>query len=372
MQSTGTPGYIVLPPSLHPSGTRYRVIDPRPIGDAPQWLVDMAAAKARVDREAVEVPDELDPEAYERLPENIRAILDDTEDRSRSIFKAMLTMLRLDMTDGEILSAVCESPVGTKVQEQGLQWLVQDLGRAKAKASHYLDLDASLCAYLDLLDDHELSAVQWRVGYAMAALCWQQGGGVFTAGKWQTSIAAGINESGFTDAVNALVDRGLLIEVQARAKGLGFAGRYRLPPTTPHSGLSDGSWRLRNLKREFRALRHDAFRHRALGTRALRAFVAIDAGKIAEASRAGQARCDRELAVLYRYGLITKLDGDDRIWRYWTLAASRAVRRTGTEGAGCRQQERAEAARRAWKDQLGTPEAREAHLRQRMRFGRQA
>lgn len=37
--------YIVVPPSIHPNGNRYEVIDGSPLADAPSWLIDFATIK---------------------------------------------------------------------------------------------------------------------------------------------------------------------------------------------------------------------------------------------------------------------------------------------------------------------------------------
>ncbi len=37
-------GYVVMPPSLHPSGKRYVWANDLPIADAPAWLAAMVAA----------------------------------------------------------------------------------------------------------------------------------------------------------------------------------------------------------------------------------------------------------------------------------------------------------------------------------------
>jgi hypothetical protein len=40
IDTRGRGGYVLAPPSLHPSGTRYRWLNRRPIADAPEWLLE--------------------------------------------------------------------------------------------------------------------------------------------------------------------------------------------------------------------------------------------------------------------------------------------------------------------------------------------
>lgn len=48
-------GYVVLPPSGHPSGRRYEWADPRGAADAPEWLLDIVTANARKTGQPAEV-----------------------------------------------------------------------------------------------------------------------------------------------------------------------------------------------------------------------------------------------------------------------------------------------------------------------------
>ena len=43
----GTGGYVVLPPSPHPAGTRYELLDDEGVAEAPAWLVELVVRKRR-------------------------------------------------------------------------------------------------------------------------------------------------------------------------------------------------------------------------------------------------------------------------------------------------------------------------------------
>jgi hypothetical protein len=62
-------GYVVVPPSFHPSGRRYQWeascrIDEVPIADPPEWLVRQIKRKATKFTEAADFPDPVDPESF--------------------------------------------------------------------------------------------------------------------------------------------------------------------------------------------------------------------------------------------------------------------------------------------------------------------
>jgi len=99
----GTGGYIVAPPSIHPNGNEYLILDPSPIAPCPEWIPQLIQTVGRLSQRPMA------PGAS--IPESTR---NDTMIRNAG------AMRRRGMTEEEILAALlvqnkrCEPPLPEK------------------------------------------------------------------------------------------------------------------------------------------------------------------------------------------------------------------------------------------------------------------
>lgn len=151
-------GYMVAPPSVHPSGHRYVWLANGPLQLAPAWAVkllsevrersiehtclnpeDVRHAFPNTEPElfAVQVAlKAVNPKLY-----NILAGKEQTTDRSRDLWLLTNTFMRLRMRKGpgiperlddkSIAKLVWYGTLGSKPRERGWQWLCDDLARAR-------------------------------------------------------------------------------------------------------------------------------------------------------------------------------------------------------------------------------------------------
>lgn len=102
--------YVVLPPSRHPSGDRWRVADPRPPAVAPRWLTELARA-SRVPAPAhAEVPA---AEPVRRLTTHeVRAIRSsDNGDRSNHTHHVAIVSFGCGRSAGQVVWVLEQDPI---------------------------------------------------------------------------------------------------------------------------------------------------------------------------------------------------------------------------------------------------------------------
>lgn len=136
-------GFVVAPPSVHASGFRYQWQRVGPLQDAPGWAVGLLMAI----RERSYVSAGVDPSKEEpfrltadqsaqlrardqRVYRNILG-LELPQDRSRAIWLAMNTLIRLDYTDAQIGNLIWYSALGEKPRQRGIAWLGDEIARAR-------------------------------------------------------------------------------------------------------------------------------------------------------------------------------------------------------------------------------------------------
>lgn len=151
-------GYMVAPPSVHPSGHRYAWLKQGPLQDAPEWAVKLLAeVKVRSIQHTCLKPDDVlsafpnnEQEmfalqtALKAVNPNLYAILAGQAqpvDRSRSLWLLTNTLMRLrvrlrggvvvKLSDESIAKLVWYGTLGQKPRERGWQWLCDELARAR-------------------------------------------------------------------------------------------------------------------------------------------------------------------------------------------------------------------------------------------------
>lgn len=151
-------GYMVVPPSVHPSGHRYTWLQKGPLQDAPAWAAallsevrvrsiestcinpeDVLQAYPNTEAELWELQCAL--KAVNLYLYNILAGKDEPKDRSRALWLLINTLMRLrirqsrDTTkrldDKTIAKVVWFGTLGQKPRERGWQWLCDELARAR-------------------------------------------------------------------------------------------------------------------------------------------------------------------------------------------------------------------------------------------------
>ena len=134
---SGPSRYVVLPPSVHPSGKRYLVRDWSAPAEAPGWLCDLAR---KVPESAEALPDLPEPEPIRALTRaEQHAIHNQDADPSNHTFYVACAAVRSGRSDGQIVT-VLESDE-TTVERWGARSHLRDLElrtmlpRARAKAA---------------------------------------------------------------------------------------------------------------------------------------------------------------------------------------------------------------------------------------------
>lgn len=151
-------GYMVAPPSVHPSGHRYQWVSQGPLQDAPEWACKLLReVKVRsIERTCLKPDDVLSAfpsneeemfalqTALKAVNPNLYAILAGTTqpvDRSRSLWLLTNTLMRLrirmkggkvvKLGDESIAKVIWFGTLGQKPRERGWQWLCDELARAR-------------------------------------------------------------------------------------------------------------------------------------------------------------------------------------------------------------------------------------------------
>lgn len=136
-------GFVVAPPSMHASGFQYRWHSTGPLQEAPEWAVALLS----VIRERSYTSAGVDPssEPPYRLTEKQSLILrardkrvyhhllgqDLPTDRSRAIWLAINTLIRLHYTDQQIASLIWYGALSEKPRQRGIAWLGDEIARAR-------------------------------------------------------------------------------------------------------------------------------------------------------------------------------------------------------------------------------------------------
>lgn len=153
-------GYVIAPPTIHPSGLRYEWHSQGPLQDAPAWAVErLTEIRARSIAQTHLAPEGVleafpnTPEETKRLSVAIKGVnpylfdmlagRSKVEDRSRAIWLCMNTLIRLRMhpvrpgdpmdrlNDESIAKVVWFGALGEKPRERGWQWLCDEIARAR-------------------------------------------------------------------------------------------------------------------------------------------------------------------------------------------------------------------------------------------------
>ena len=118
----GDGGYVIIPPSGHPSGGQYKWIDERPSADAPQWLLDLVTGE-KPRKEAPQKPVNGNGSAYvlkalESECQNVLNALPDTN-RNETLNKAAFSIGQL-IAGGELYRGMAESSLFNAALSAGL------------------------------------------------------------------------------------------------------------------------------------------------------------------------------------------------------------------------------------------------------------
>ena len=155
-------GYVVAPPSIHPSGSHYEWALPpeTPLALPPDWLAELLEKRSEKKHADVgDIPDEL-PEKFSKLleaPEHkqLKAAWEGQRkpkrDQSRSGFDLMMAALsiRAGLTDTEAASVLLRYPFG-KARERGPDYIDRTIGTARAGLDDQkrarIEVPVTLCA----------------------------------------------------------------------------------------------------------------------------------------------------------------------------------------------------------------------------------
>lgn len=146
-------GYVIAPPSIHPSGHPYTWAArepfraPIPIPDAPEWACQevMNARQEEVPAPTLETALALfhqpcagvDWVRVRAVNPKVHAILvrgsEPGADRSRDLWLTINCLVRLGYTDEQIMQTIWNSGAGAKPQQKGVQWLAGEVARARTE-----------------------------------------------------------------------------------------------------------------------------------------------------------------------------------------------------------------------------------------------
>jgi hypothetical protein len=135
-------GYVIAPPSIHPSGHRYQFERNGSVPPSPDWQLEhlrqKAGAQAHSSGGATISVDEL------RVSDDIKRLIREGKpkgERSEAVFGAIRAMVKAGHCDDEIISIMMNQQYGisAKPRENGLAWLKGEVARARAKPDRDAD-----------------------------------------------------------------------------------------------------------------------------------------------------------------------------------------------------------------------------------------
>ncbi len=109
----GTGGYVVGPPSLHPSGNKYEVLIDKPIAEAPEWLIKLCLGRI--------------PQPTTTSSTNGTPIPDGQ--RNDTLTRLAGAMRRRGANEAAILAALKETPCQTPLEDRELEAIAKSVSR---------------------------------------------------------------------------------------------------------------------------------------------------------------------------------------------------------------------------------------------------
>jgi hypothetical protein len=340
-------GYVLVAPSIHPSGEVYRWENDLDSSPAPTWLVEAVKATKRkkFDR---------------RIPDRVMVLLDAPGgDRSRALWHVAVSAASRAWTPDEVVALVRGTKACAKADEKRDPdgWLRADVDRAFAWVA--ANLPAAGKDFADELLDHALAAeatvwsspTQRKVLRGHQALAARVGGGTYAASYEQVAIAAGVHKSTAIRRTDELVDAGWITR---RSCGKGtLASRWS--PAVPASGHSrtptsltlafvGGSGAQMAASGTDVPADHDGSRWRCIGPRwGLLRRLTVDRDTAIADLPAVLVRSPRTVRrwrdELEAWGLVTCTRHTVRLVANWRARLDALAELRGTKGAGQRQRE---------------------------------
>jgi putative DNA primase/helicase len=128
-------GMVVAPGSIHPeTGEEYTVEMDANYHEAPQWLQKLSLdTKGDTALDDVECSDPVDLDTLDVVPSVIEKIRNGVlqGQRSEAMWHVMLSLMSVGLSDGQILGIFQEYPIGAKGNEQGPEWMTEQILRAR-------------------------------------------------------------------------------------------------------------------------------------------------------------------------------------------------------------------------------------------------
>lgn len=129
-------GYVIAPPSVHPSGQIYRLVASRELPAAPGWLMSMLVRKCGAQAHPLHTSCvALDTLRISHEMKQLIRVAAPKGRRSEKLFAAVKAMVKGGHTDPEIVDVLMNPAHGLsdKPIENGLAWLEGEIKRARAK-----------------------------------------------------------------------------------------------------------------------------------------------------------------------------------------------------------------------------------------------
>jgi len=357
----GDGGYIVVAPSVHPSGAVYS-LDEAPLAPAPEWLVQEATPTPqkpgkRLRKATVAWPPSIvalltDPSDLESDMAVRHADKDTHRDRSKVIARVACTMVRLGETDEGIFRRLRKSTLMARKDHlhDPDGWLRQDIARARAKVESepegYQDVDEHVL----LARLHVPSATRQKVLRAHQVLCEQQGLGQYVASVRDIALGASCSVGTALTHTNRLVQEGWLRLIYKAPQGSGTASTYRLslprsvqvlntsPPTNPVDGGVQNLHRGTDLDPSLDAARYQALGPRYKTVTLLSQDHSSTLEYLVDTMKRSKATLRRHLRQLIDEGVALRVDGGFLLTPDYGLALERLAIETGVAGRGASQQ----------------------------------